>query len=99
MSDGYNGWSNYETWAVNAHIGHCLDSIARDECSNGYLEDTVAVNADDLAEQFADWYDEHIKAQAVLPDLISDLLRDDKINWRELADTILTDIINELKEE
>jgi hypothetical protein len=99
MSDGYNGWSNYETWAVNAHIGHCLDSIARDECNNTYLEDTAGVDAYDLADQFKDWYEEHIKAHAKLPDLISDLVRDDKINWRELAETILSDIIVDKENE
>jgi len=87
MSD-YNGWANYETWAVNLHL-------ANDHGS--YLLALEVAEEHDDRHDLADAYEEMIRGWLavgveVMPDLAADLLIHaiDGVDWLELADEWIT---------
>ena len=107
-SKGYNGWRNYETWAVALHLG---DDAGTQACWCEHAEDcyrdAVAADPDDTRE---DWTHaaavalaERLKAEIddeemcpTLADcsLYTDLLRGElgEVNWYEIATHYVEDI-------
>ena len=94
----YNGWTNYETWAVNLWLDN-------DEGSQSYwaeqatealehadndVDDAVTALAESIQEQ-------HEESLPELHGFASDLLNAamSEVNWREIAQ----DLVNEAKEE
>lgn len=101
--DGYNGWTNYETWAVALWLDN-------DEGSHEYWNenaqdalDTVEGDkeqaAADLAEGIKGWVTE------MAPDLGASMFADllnaaiSEVNWYEIAEGYLADKTYEKEEE
>ena len=89
-SQKYNGWTNYQTWAVKLWLDN-------DEGSYD-LQDTLlneaALSHDArlrLADLLADYVDEH-NPLADTATMYADLMRyaiNNEVNWREIADHII----------
>jgi len=90
---GYNGWTNYETWAANLHIDN-------DEASQSYWRDAAreaidgAKSDETWTRQQRAWFtlEDRLKAEheeavpeleGVYQDLLSAALSD--VNWRSIA--------------
>lgn len=98
---GYNGWTNYETWAVAMFLdgnytgeGTYQDvlDVVRDVEATGYVTREFAV-----ADALKDYVEESIgEATDDLPNgLAADLLRAalSEVNWRELAESKLAEVV------
>ena len=91
MSDGYNGWTNYETWNValwwgeNGMSGYWI----------GEAEEMLeADDSDDVAVQLADrMKSETINEMPEVTGMYADLLKAalDEVNWREIAEHYVAD--------
>ena len=91
MSDGYNGWTNYETWNValwwgeNGMSGYWI----------GEAEEMLeADDSDDVAMQLADrMKSETINEMPEVTGMYADLLKAalDEVNWREIAEHYVAD--------
>lgn len=76
MSNTYNGWTNYETWATNLH----MDGVFHD-----YAEEYR-----DNIDAFADFIQEAVKENIGLDNmtgLAADLMNAamSEVNWHEIA--------------
>lgn len=99
----YNGWANYETWAVHLHLTdeQGSDSYWREaavEAKQHAKEVHVEPWTEELhaACDLADQLKDEIATEGVPelpPDLYSDLLRSslDRIDWYEIARAFLED--------
>ena len=100
---GYNGWSNYETWAVKLWIDNDQGSAmyarnlvedARVEASGGHHVWTVEQHARfTLADSVRDWVCVEMRPEAdasMFEDLLSAAL--DRVDWQEIADNLLSEI-------
>ena len=95
MSDGYNGWTNYETW----NVALWLDN---EQGSYGYWTEAAeqAVNnadgdKDDAAIALAGMLEsEHKDAMPEVTGVFADLLGAalDAVNWREIAEHYVSDV-------
>jgi len=82
----YNGWTNYETWLINLHIGN-------DQSSEYEARQLTRRSKDraDLADALKDWLEEILIpdnydqtfAKLLTVDMINGFLCD--VNWREIA--------------
>jgi pyruvoyl-dependent arginine decarboxylase (PvlArgDC) len=91
MSDGYNGWTNYETWNAalwwgeNGMSGYWI----------GEAEEMLeADDSDDVAMQLADrMKSETIDEMPTVTGMYADLLKAalDEVNWREIAEHYVAD--------
>lgn len=91
-TEGYNGWTNYETWAVNLWLSN-------DEGSYNTLIETVRGHTeDDAAVAVREWV-EDMNPLADDASLFSDLLTTalQGVNWREIVRAVRED--NDLDEE
>ncbi len=97
--EGYNGWSNYETWVVNLWMDN-------DQCDHDYWLE-IAKECDarcnsidagiDLAEQLEQSYKDHMQdvlvaakqEASVWADLLGAALNE--VDWREIADALLAE--------
>lgn len=97
MSDTtYNGWTNYETWAVKLWLDNEQGSYyAMQEMAEEYRHD----DSWKLGDAMQQWLEEY------MPDLgatlWSDLLRSawEEVNWREIAEAYIEDLPEEETEE
>lgn len=106
--DGYNGWTNYETWCVNLRLGNdegtegVLSEMAQDcanicseERQNDYADDRVQDARMMLADQIKTFVDE--MAEERMPDqcsMFADLINSSIscVDWREIADAWLENV-------
>ena len=90
MADGYNGWSNYETWLVNLWLGegiigdlHGVEEQARAFAESNDSDEAIA------AYEMGKWLKEEVTN--TLPEatvgLVTDLLGASlsRVDWREIA--------------
>jgi hypothetical protein len=101
VSDGYNGWKNYETWAVNLWLSNEQSSDSYWNATAQELYDEAEADETftrderaslDLADRLKD---EHEQAQPELGcSLWSDLLGSamSEVNWYEIASHYIADV-------
>lgn len=77
MSEGYNGWSNYETWLANLWFGDYLSDLAGEgeELDEDRIETIVT-------EMLAD--EGSLPETGFAADIMNAALC--RVNWRELAE-------------
>lgn len=78
---GYQGWTNYETWAVNLHI-------TNDYSSNKYWRERAEELNDELklADELKAWLDDYaekVEKYLLLSDLLNAALK--KVDYFEIA--------------
>lgn len=105
MSDKYNGWTNYETWAVALHLGNDAGTqdYWDDEADTFYAVSTNAGNRaeriEEAALQLADQMKEEIDDEEMCPtiagcSLYTDLLKAalGQVKWYEIAKHYVEDL-------
>ena len=104
---GYNGWTNYETWACKLWIDNDEGSYrywgarAQDAWDNAEAH-SVFTKEQDAAHTLADELREEIEQGAPqLEGMYADLLTSaiSEINWREIAENLLEDVDKAQDEE
>lgn len=82
----YNGWANYETWAVKLWMDndHGLYSLIQEEKEN--YEDQVHEFSEHLSDLVEDMTPE---VEGMFSDLLNNALS--KVDWYEIAESILND--------
>lgn len=108
MSDGYNGWSNYETWNVALWMDNdgsdaywreraqeCFDATDEDDTT----EARKAEATNDLAKEIQAQHEEGMpELSGTFADLLGAALS--SVNWYEIAEHMIDDIeIPEAEEE
>ncbi len=85
--DGYNGWTNYETWCVNLWLSNDqgLDEMTR-ELVAGFDEDSPMHDIADALEDFVEDLPECAEVREKAS-FVSDLLGAalSEVNWYEIA--------------
>ena len=94
MSNGYNGWSNYETWRVNLEM---LDGMTLDDMGIDLTEND---DHSEIAVQLAEALEQHcvetvsMDAKGFALDLAIDFLN--RVDWDEIAEHMIADAQAEL---
>ena len=78
----YNGWPNYETWAVNLWL-------TNDPGSYEASREVAANGADALKSWVEDCTFEEIKQSSMVADLLGSALS--RVNWRKIAKSLNED--------
>lgn len=89
MCDKYNGWPNYATWTVNAHIGSD-EKLYERFMSIIQNPDSVMAQADALSEWVRidrDAQEEDIEITGAMVGMYTDLVSDalDNVDWRRIV--------------
>ena len=89
MCDKYNGWPNYATWTVNAHIGSD-EKLYERFMSIIQNPDSVMAQADALSEWVRidrDAQEEDIEITGAMVAMYTDLVSDalDNVDWRRIV--------------
>ncbi len=109
MSDTrYNGWTNYETWAVNLWMdndegshdywlgvaNYIYNHEAEEQKHFTKLEDAVCILAEQLKEDHEEAKDEILERLELTSSLWADLLGAalSEANWREIAEHLLENV-------
>lgn len=89
--DGYNGWTNYETWRINLEVtdGMTLGDFGFDV---RYMDDEAYSDTERLAEAIESYAEEIILGE--IPEglalgLAADFLN--RVNWEEIAEHMIAD--------
>jgi hypothetical protein len=83
MSDKYNGWTNYETWAANLWSDQDYwFAQAKESGSIGTL-------AEQMKDECVSYMDNIIQTNGMFTDLLQSAF--DQINWFEIAEHIFED--------
>lgn len=101
--DGYNGWTNYETWNVALWWGESgmdgywygeAESLldAADEDADDYEDDVIRELADQMREQTTE-------EMPVVTGMWADLLITAmcSVNWREIAEGVVEEVMADRK--
>jgi len=104
-SKRYNGWTNYETWAVNLWLSNEEPSYRYwEEVSQEVADGAEATNIFTRAEQARFALADRLKAEheEALPELqgfAGDLLNAalSEVNWGEIAEALLEDKLTEVQ--
>jgi hypothetical protein len=96
MSNGYNGWTNYETWRTNLEL---VEGLAPHEFLADQMAD-IAGNRDEAVEGLAEWMEEmayevvNEQASGWALDLATSFLA--SVDWEEIAEHYVDDYIAEM---
>ena len=105
MCEEYNGWTNRETWATNLHIENdeSLNNYAREyaiEEIKGH-DQGEEINAYHLGQTIKNWIEEdlltleNIAGNNGLYLMLTDIGSLYRVNWREIAQAYLDQIVLE----
>lgn len=97
----YNGWTNYETWAVSLWIDNTeyhhlhwreMAQTAWDQATGGKIFTRAEQARFSLAEQLKGWVE--VLAPNLPPSMYSDLLNAaiSEVDWQEIAENMLEDV-------
>jgi hypothetical protein len=78
MSEGYNGWSNYETWLVNLWFGDYFAELGAD-----YGREFTPEMAESAVEEYMS-EEGSLPSSGFAADILNAALRN--INWQEIVD-------------
>jgi len=86
MNTTYNGWTNYETWAVKLWMDN-------DRGSYEYWQERARANTDGEYNLSQELKSEHEDAMPEVPGVFADLLSAalSEVNWYEIAESLLED--------
>ena len=114
MSNGYNGWKNYETWVTNLWLRndqygyeYWLDRArqiykhkAKTTQYFSKKEKAVYMFADDLQDGHEQALDDMMESQNLSASLWTDLLRRSlsDVNWKEIAKHIIDEVLESVAE-
>lgn len=106
--EGYNGWTNYETWAVRLWIdgeepsyrywcGRAQEIYDEAEADKYFTKEENAIN--DLADSLKEEHEESmpVPESGVYADLLSAALGE--VNWHEIAESMIEEVDKEEGEE
>ena len=109
-NDGYNGWTNYETWLVKLWIDNDQGSQEHWlEAARGCAEDAAAdapwtkaerarfTLADELKDAYEDAAFDQVGTQGVFTDLLTGALG--RVEWAEIAASLLEEFEDILSPE
>lgn len=93
MSEGYNGYTNYETWVVALHIDNSEGDqdywherarfcVANHDPNDGHMDARCEL-AEALRDAVYEKYEEQKPESGILCDMLSGALGE--VNWHELA--------------
>jgi len=74
---GYNGWTNYETWCVNLWLTNDQET---------YSHASSLPSASAIKELVRDWKHETIPCAGIFADLLESALQ--SVNWYEIYDNL-----------
>jgi hypothetical protein len=100
MKDSYNGWTNYETWAVNLWMGESSDyweDLVNDILEGQDLSDVQGLTYKISLALKEQHEDDMPQTSGVFADLLTASLS--LVNWYEIAEHIVEPAIEELKAE
>jgi hypothetical protein len=100
MKDSYNGWTNYETWAVNLWMGESSDyweELIQDVIEGEDLSDVRALTYKISLVLKEQHEDDMPQTSGVFGDLLSASLS--LVNWYEIAEHIVEDALEEFNLE
>ena len=94
MSDGYNGWSNYETWRINLEMVDGMTpedfGFRRNEFLDEERRDNFTVRLADALESYVhETVEQDAKGFAL--DLAVSFLH--RVNWMEIANHMVDDYV------
>ena len=115
MNKRYNGWTNYETWAVKLWIDNdedsynywkeatreCWENPVENQFVDSYRDRAVMALSDCLKDEHDD-QSEHPVFKAAEGTVYADLLNAalSEVNWREIAESLIDDAeLTELTDE
>lgn len=92
IEEGYQGWSNYETWAVNLHLSSLLYDVATEFNDEGYTGIDLQIQLEDWLEGYLDDMYEQLNLIRKNP-FFDDLLRGaiKEVGYREICKSIVDD--------
>jgi hypothetical protein len=102
----YNGWTNRETWATKLHLDNdqALQSIALDYTRTALQDEQVdGVTAYALGEQLESWIAEdlftleNLAGNEGLFSMLTDIGSLYRVNWREIAESFISDVVESQK--
>jgi len=100
MNTEYNGWTNRETWATKLHLDNdqVLQEIALDYTRIALQDEQEGgVTAYALGEQLESWITddlltlENIAGNQGLFNMLTDIGSLYRVNWREIAESFISD--------
>jgi hypothetical protein len=80
MSDGYNGWTNWETWLINLHY---------EELITAFVSETKGCSGSDLRDFVDELWEVPEGLDPCMKDVLNGCLSD--VNWNELVNHYLPD--------
>ena len=101
--DGYNGWTNYETWNVALWWGESgMDGYWYGEAESllSYADEDADDYKDDVIRELADQMKEQTTEEMpVVTGMWADLLMAamGNVNWREIAEGVIEEVLADRK--
>ncbi len=102
MDNKYNGWTNYATWRINLEIfdGQGLEDfygeVSDDAVKDDVIYDTSEILKDQTEEILASHCNNGDTANNLVFDYAMAFIND--VNWYEIAESMFTDYMDNLKE-